>query len=644
VRFASAPLLILATCAAAQDPLGLARLDDSRPYRVSSNNPDLTSNDDSLRPIPGETVVLADLEGPGAVTHIWLTVAANEYGWPRLLRFRVYYDHSATPSVDAPVGDFFGVGHGYERPLRSLMVVDGSEGRSRNSYWAMPFRKACKITITNEGRRRISNLYYHVDWEKRKTLPPGTGYFHAWYRQAIPAQAGKPYEVLSVQGRGRYVGTLLSVIQNEPGWFGEGDDHFYIDGEKAASIQGTGTEDYFNDAWSLRASDGPYWGVPVAEGTGAGSRMSAYRWHLRDPISFHSSLRFEFEHAGWTYNPDGSVRSAFEERADLFSSVAFWYQEGVARGLPEPPYGAARLPHGNARQIEVESLAPAVRVENGTVEVQKEVFWSRDLLFFRANGAGARIDIPVEVDENGRYELLAQIAHAPDYGNYRALLDGKPVDAAGDLEHEPGANTGAGAVIETWGSEVYVAADHLLGWHKLSKGRHTVSFVCAGKDVRSSGYNLGIDTLVLAKIASPEHTAPPRVPSDLPGLTKTLLEDRDPVVRGVAALALRDMGPAARPALPALARALRDEDTGVRMTAADAIGRQRHAALAVLNELIAAARSPGENVHVQRSVAIALGLIGPDAAAALPVLAELEKIPRVGPTATTAIRQIKTKP
>ena len=275
----AALLLLMAASAAAQDPLDLARLKDFRAYRSSSNNPDLTSNDDSLRPIPGETVVLADLRGPGVVTHIWLTIAANEYGWPRLLRLRVYYDGSATPSVDAPVGDFFGVGHGYEKPVRSLMVVDGSEGRSRNSYWAMPFRRACKITVTNEGKRRVSNLYYHVDWEKRQALPPGTGYFHAWYRQAIPAQAGEPYEVLSVRGRGHYVGTVFSVIQAAPGWFGEGDDAFFVDGEKQAGIQGTGTEDYFNDAWSLRVSEGPYWGVPVAEGTGAG------RAHDRLPLA-----------------------------------------------------------------------------------------------------------------------------------------------------------------------------------------------------------------------------------------------------------------------------------------------------------------------------------------------------------------------
>jgi hypothetical protein len=227
----------------------LPYLKDFKAARSSSNNRDWGSNDDSKRPIPGETVVIADLQGPGQVNHIWLTIAANEYGWPRLLRLRVYYDGSLAPSVDAPVGDFFAVGHGLERAVDSLLVRDSSEGRSRNCYWPMPFRRSCKITVTNEGRRRVSNLYYHVDWQKMNRLPESIGYFHALYRQALPATAGKRLDLLSINGRGHYVGTVLSVIQNQPGWFGEGDEFLYVDGESYPSIQGTGSEDYFNDAW-----------------------------------------------------------------------------------------------------------------------------------------------------------------------------------------------------------------------------------------------------------------------------------------------------------------------------------------------------------------------------------------------------------
>jgi len=667
--------LVLPAAAQFTDPLDFARLKDFRALRSSSNSPDPDSNDDSRRPIPGETVLLADLAGPGVVTHIWLTVAASEYGWPRLLRLRICYDGSATPAVDAPVGDFFAVGHGLERPVNSLAVRNSSSGRSRNCYWPMPFRKSCRITMTNEGRRRVSNLYYHVDWRKAAALPPDTAYFHAWYRQELPTAAGRPYEVLNVAGRGHYAGTVLSVVQAQPGWFGEGDERIYVDGARTPSIEGTGTEDYFNDAWSLRIGEGPYTGVPVADGTGLGSRMTAYRWHLPDPIPFARSFRFDLEHAGWTYNRDGTVRSAFEERADLFSSVAFWYQDGTARGLAEPPFGPARLPHGNARQIEAEDLVDAVRAESGKAEVQREVFWSRSLLFFRAAGPGARLEVPFEITEDGTYEVLAQVAHAPDYGDYRVLLDGQPAGAAGELEHEPGANEGAGSTIRAWHSEVYVAEDHALAWARLGRGRHTLTFVCTGKDARSTGYNLGIDTIVPARVGAPAETGGARAAAirhtrDAVALARALgdadpfvreaaawsftqlgaaapaapltraLGDASPVVRGLAALALRNLGPAAEAALPELIARLRDPDENVRLMSAEAIGSQGTGAAPAVAALTALCAAPGEHVHVQRSGAAALGAIGPAAAPALPTLRALEKIPRVRWAAAAAIRRI----
>lgn len=671
-------LALAAPILPAQDWLDLARLKDYAAFRSSSNNANLKSNDDSVRPIPGETVTLADLEGPGVVTHIWLTVASNEYGWPRLFRLRVYYDGSATPSVDAPIGDFFAVGHGVERGVESLLIRNASSGRSRNSYWPMPFRKRCRITVTNEGRRRSSNLYYHVDWRKVPALAPDIAYFHAWYRQELPAQMGRRYSILDVKGRGHYAGTVFSVIQNEPGWFGEGDEFFYVDGARKASIEGTGTEDYFNDAWSLRVANGPYTGVPVAEGTGEASRMTAYRWHVPDPVPFQRSLKLEIEHAGWTYNKDGTVRSGFEERADLFSSVAFWYQQGIAQGLPTPPYGIARLPHGNARQIEVEQDIARVKTGNGKASVQKEVFWSRDLLFLEAAGPGARIEIPFEVEAAGRYELLAQVAHAPDYGIYSVLLDGQPLGAAQDLEHEPGANTGGGTVINAWHTELYVAEDHVLAWPELKAGPHVLTFVCQGKDQRSTGYHLGLDTLVLARVATPDPAGGAKAEHLRSGTLAAgewaaALKDTDPFVRtaalwratqekplaaanvamltaalsdtsyevrGLAAAALRALGPQAVPALPALAGALKDPDSGVRMMSANALAALGPQAAPALDALMQAGAAQGEHVQVLRSVADALGAIGPAAAKAVPVLEQLRKVPRVHWNADAAIGKI----
>jgi hypothetical protein len=682
VGLAAASLTLAAAAALAQQPVDLSRLPEPKDFRAlrsSSNNPDLESNDDSKRPIPGETVTLADLTGPGVVTHVWLTVAANEFGWPRLLRLRVYYDGSPTPSVDAPVGDFFAVGHGFERPVDSLVVRASSEGRSRNSYWPMPFRKSCRITVTNEGRRRVSNLYFHVDWKRVRSLPPDTAYFHARYRQALPASGPAPYEVLSVRGRGHYVGTVFSVVQAEAGWFGEGDDFFFVDGEAKPSIEGTGTEDYFNDAWGLRVGTGPYAGASVAEGTGLGSRMTAYRWHLTDPIPFRRSLRFEFEHRGWTFNADGTVKSASGERTDLISSVAFWYQVGVAADQPEVPFGAARLPQGNAEQIEVENALGDARAEKGRVSVSKDLFWSKDVLFLQADGPGARLDVPFDVAEDGEYELVAEVAQSFDYGTYSVLLDGKAVQSAA-LEHEPGADILPTGQLDGYAAETYVGHAVLLGWPRLAKGRHVVTFVCTGKAEASRGWNLGVDDLVVAKVGREawgeslrrqrradevrrasagrltaaltdsdplaREAAAARVGETRASAASAVrnlaraLDDDDAVVRGLAALALSRAGNAASQALEPLIARLADSDENVRLMSANAIAALGPKASAAVPALTAACRR-NDHVHVLRSAASALGAIGPAAAPALPALEELRKLPRARWAAEEAIRKIR---
>ncbi|MCC6262144.1 MAG: DUF2961 domain-containing protein [Bryobacterales bacterium] len=679
LAFLVCPLFLGLAQSPRQSPVGLdlAMPRDYVALRASSNNANRASNDDCKRPVPGETVVLADLEGPGVISHIWLTIAAKEYGWPRLLRLRVYYDGSSTPSIDAPVGDFFGAGLGQERNVNSLMVRNSSSGRSRNSYWPMPFRKSVRITVTNEGRLRVPNLYYHVDWRKVKQLPPDILYLHAWYRQELPTKLGKHYEILNVQGKGTYVGTVFSVVQNQPGWFGEGDEYFYVDGAAEPGIEGTGTEDYFNDAWTFRVSEGLYTGVTIAEGTGLGARMSAYRWHVQDPVPFTKSLRLEIEHAGWTYNTDGSVRSGFEEREDLFSSVAFWYQQGIATGLEEPPFGPLRLPHGNARQIEVEKAITQARAEGGRIEVQKEVFWGRDLLFFAAEGPGSKLHIPFEVSEEGDYEILAQIAHSSDYGTYEVLLDGKPLVSDVALEHEPGANLGGAGSLDAYYTEIYVAEDHMLGWKKLSQGPHVLTLVCTGKNQASSGYNIGVDTLILSRLGKREQAGGTRASamrssSDARELQAALrdedawvrwaaawnltqrpnaaaesaahlavsLRDPDPLVRGLAAVALANCA-CARTVLHPLIEALGDPDVNVRQRAADAIATAGEAAASAVPALIKAAMSADEEVQAQRSLANALGAIGPAAGAAIPALERMRENPRGRPEAESAIARIR---
>jgi hypothetical protein len=630
------------------DPMAFSQLKDFTAHRSSSNSPLPDWNDDSKHPLPGETLTIADLSGPGIVTHIWTTESGTEYGWPRLLRLRVYYDGSAIPSVDAPLGDFFAVGHGFERPIRSLMIRNLSDGRARNSYWPMPFGKSCRITITNEGTRRVG-LYYHVDWEKVPSLPPDTAYFHARYRQALPAPAdGKPWVFLDTKGRGFYVGTVLSVLQAEPGWFGEGDDMFYVDGETVASIQGTGSEDYFNDAWGLHVAEGEYTGSPISEGEGLGAHMTAYRWHLVDPVPFTKSLRVEIEHKGWTYRPDGRVKTAFGERTDLISSVAYWYQKGIAADQPPVPYGSARLPQGNAKQIEVEDAIADVKAERGKVSVSKELFWGKDVLLFEGEGPGSRVAVPFTVDADGEYELSTQVAQAPDYGVYEILLDGEPV-AARDLEHEPGADIRQQTKFDGYAYDTFVGLDRQIGWLRLSRGKHTLTFVCLGKNPASTGYTVGVDNVILARTgaegwAMAAAVTEPKPPaSDVPGLVRQL-SDPDSRVRTLAALALERQGSAATAALGPLEAALKDPDSSVREAAARAIGAQGPRGAPAVSALAAACVAPGQSGSVVRACLYALGSIGKASAPALEAIRSTLPNPGAGWVAERMIRDIEAAP
>jgi hypothetical protein len=626
-------LFLLAARAAPQIPDSsslpdLARLKNYSAHRSSSQNRFVGSNDDSKRIMPGETLVMADLTGPGVVNHIWLTVADNEFAWPRLVRLRVYYDGKKTPSVDVPLGDFFAVGHGYERNVESMPIRDSSFGRARNSYWSMPFRKSCRITVTDEGKRPVTMFYYHVDWQKHPSLPDDIAYFHGYYRQERPAVSGKNYEFLNVKGTGHYVGTVLNVIQAGIGWFGEGDDLFFVDGAARPQIYGTGTEDYLSDAWGLRVSTGPWSGTPVAEGELVGARLSGYRWHVPDPIPFTKSLWAGIEHAGWTYDDDGKLRSSFEQRPDYFSSAAFWYQKGVNEDLAEPPFGDDRLPLGNAIQIAIEDSIAEVKSQKGKISVQREVDWGRDLLFFEAEGPGARIDLPLDVPSTGRYEILARIAQAPDYGNYFAQLDGKLLNIDNREALTSEIPTTGPAIFQNYQPEVYVALEHPLGWVLLDKGRHTLSFICSGRDGRSSGFYLGINDLVLERIPdvpsiSPEPTPRSATTAEAVYRGRPLSEYRKQLAAGGAnhASILRSIGAfreEARPAALEVAKMLDDSDADVRAAAAWALSQMGPAGAVGVPFLT---RSMADPSPLVRSLsAVALRSMGPKAVSAVPAL------------------------
>jgi len=234
--------------------------------RISSF--DRTGGNRDFYPIePGKTLTLAEIEGPAIIHHIWVTISAEPFYGKKIV-LRIYWDGEKEPSVEAPIGDFFGVGHGLNRNYASLPLVCTSEGRARNCFWQMPFQKSARIEVTNEGTKTVGAFYYYVDYREVKDLPADTRYFHAQYRQEFPPkqiefEKGQPeqnldgannYLFLDAEGAGHYVGVSYSILNRASGWWGEGDDFIWVDGEKFQSLNGTGSEDYFCDGWGMRES------------------------------------------------------------------------------------------------------------------------------------------------------------------------------------------------------------------------------------------------------------------------------------------------------------------------------------------------------------------------------------------------------
>ena len=303
-------------------------------------------NNDALSGIrPGETAVLADIEGPGMITHIWITVGAERWHGRKIV-LRMFCDDEQDPSVLTPLNDFFCMSHGLEAPMWSLPITTTADGRARNCFFQMPFNRRARIEITNEGLEPIGAFCYFIDYWKYGRLFEDPLYFHARYRQEYPARKGEHYLICEARGRGHDVGTVFFVESRSEGWWGEGDNRFFIDGETTPSLHGTGTEDYLSDAWGTWKGSSPFYGCSIHELNPYiypdSPRYTSYRFHIADPIPFRESLRFDIEHYG-----AGVVNGqlvGFIERFDNLSSVAFWYQTEPHMPMEPLPPVDERLP------------------------------------------------------------------------------------------------------------------------------------------------------------------------------------------------------------------------------------------------------------------------------------------------------------
>jgi hypothetical protein len=312
-------------------------------------------NDDFFKIAPGGTLTILDESGPAIITHIWIALGASEKYHLKKLVLRMYWDDETSASVETPIGDFFGLGLGDYFQFASIPLAVAPD-KALNCFFPMAFRKRARITITNEGKEDIDSFYFNIDYQAlNKDLPADTMYFHAQYRQATPAKGWtnqweandaaavtakknldgeNNYVWLEATGQGHYVGVTMSILQNQDGWWGEGDDMFFVDGEKRPSINGTGSEDYFLGAWDFGEQGFSYalFGAPVKGAELAGSHSSVYRFHLDSPIPFTKSLRATIEHGHANH------------RSDNIFSVAYWYQKEPHSVFPPLPAVEQRLP------------------------------------------------------------------------------------------------------------------------------------------------------------------------------------------------------------------------------------------------------------------------------------------------------------
>jgi D-arabinan exo alpha-(1,3)/(1,5)-arabinofuranosidase (non-reducing end) len=298
----------------------------------------------------GATQELFNAEGPGAITHIWVTIAAPGRDHLKEIVLRAYWDGNQKPSIEAPIGDFFGLNLG-QYSLYQSEFLNCSPIRALNCYFSMPFRRAARITATNEGKQQVNAFYSNIDYQLVPTLPDDAMYFHAQYRQQTPnpiedtgnklnPDGRHNYMYVETRGRGHLMGVTLGVLQNSENWMGEGDDMIFVDDESKPAIIGTGSEDYFCGAWDFGGREGAvpfhnlYNGAHfITNPERTGGRYCLYRWHADNPVTFTRYLRHTMEHGH------------ANDRSDNFYSVAYWYQDKPYTDFPALPSVERRIPN-----------------------------------------------------------------------------------------------------------------------------------------------------------------------------------------------------------------------------------------------------------------------------------------------------------
>jgi D-arabinan exo alpha-(1,3)/(1,5)-arabinofuranosidase (non-reducing end) len=489
---------------------------EGRTMRWSTGEYDTEANRDAYHVMGGETITLAELDGPGEIRHIWFTIAAADRRYPRTLVLRIYWDDSPVPSVESPIGDFFAAGNGMRIPVSTYPIEVTSYGRALNSYWRMPFRKKAKITVEHQGEGRAT-VFCQCNWVKLKKLPKDTFYFHAqYYQEAAPPPRFQPYPIFNCKGEGHLVGVVLSSQNIMPSWFGEADDRYYIDGELEPSLVGTGLEDYITDAWNLRTYNNLNTGVSICEPKGEDARITLYRWHLNEPVIFRKSLRVEVERRSFITLPNPEtgekITHDFKYRPDNWSSVAYWYHKGVAPRWTELAPVEKRIDP----EIWIETTVMATREDKGGMRTSRgldirkrgnRTCNMKSMTWLENNGIGGWLEVPFTIKEDGRYSMSVFQSLKKNRGIFKVSLHGPDYEEVLDprmdfydpwLAREQ--NYPENEMYGTWN-------ENKVGIRNLKAGDYYWRFECIGSHPLSydaktgrQGYNLALDGISLRKL------------------------------------------------------------------------------------------------------------------------------------------------
>lgn len=312
---------------------------------------------------PGNVKTIFESNRPGIIRHIWITLAPHsmktdeDYLYRKLV-VRMYWDGEKNPSVQAPIGDFFGIGHGIVKNYTSYpFQMAPEDGKSLNCFLPMPFEQSARIEIECNTQYPLK-FYYYIDYEDHeKGDLKGSYKFHAYWKREIAkgvdensmdnidyefggenTDGKENYVILEAEGKGHYIGCNMNIhnlrFTREWNWYGEGDDMIFIDGESwPPRLHGTGTEDYFNTAWCpTQEYNSPYFGINIGGGPNWSGKVSYYRYHIKDPVMFDKSIKVTIEHG---HN---------NHRSDDYSSTAYWYQQEPHKKFGEIAKVEDRIP------------------------------------------------------------------------------------------------------------------------------------------------------------------------------------------------------------------------------------------------------------------------------------------------------------